>query len=169
MKRLKPRQRPEPLRDTKRTSERIHELKQLKISDDLSLPLDAATQTFAFIARKGAGKTYAAGKLAECLMDAQVQVVILDSVGNWWGLRLEADGKTPRLRQQADSVRHGRGPRCATRCRAVADRGGAARLLAGSFTRRRTTNLGGLDRIVSGRNGSRSRERENGLRQTLNP
>jgi hypothetical protein len=66
----------------------------LKISDDLSLPIDAATQTFAFIARKGAGKTYAAGKLAECLLDAQVQVVILDSVGNWWGLRLMADGKT---------------------------------------------------------------------------
>lgn len=70
-------------------------MKQLKISDDLSLPIDAATQTFAFIARKGAGKTYAAGKLAECLMDAQVQVVILDSVGNWWGLRLDADGKSP--------------------------------------------------------------------------
>jgi len=69
-------------------------VKQLKISDDLSLPIDAATQTFAFIARKGAGKTYAAGKLAECLMDAGVQVVILDSVGNWWGLRLDADGKS---------------------------------------------------------------------------
>lgn len=70
-------------------------MKALHISDDLSLPIDAATQTFAFIARKGAGKTYAAGKLAECLIDAHVQVVILDSVGNWWGLRLSADGKSP--------------------------------------------------------------------------
>lgn len=69
-------------------------MKELKISDDLSLPLEAATQTFAFIARKGAGKTYAAGKLAECLIDANVQVVVLDSVGNWWGLRLGADGKS---------------------------------------------------------------------------
>jgi uncharacterized protein len=68
---------------------------KLHISEDLSLPIDAATQTFAFIARKGAGKTYAAGKLAECLLDAHVQVVILDAVGNWWGLRLMADGKTP--------------------------------------------------------------------------
>ncbi len=67
--------------------------KSLKISDELSLPLDAATQTFAFIARKGAGKTYAAGKLAECFLDAGVQVVVLDAVGNWWGLRLSADGK----------------------------------------------------------------------------
>ena len=67
--------------------------KTLEISNTLSLPLDAATQTFAFIARKGAGKTYAAGKMAECLLDAGVQVVVLDAVGNWWGLRLSADGK----------------------------------------------------------------------------
>jgi hypothetical protein len=40
---------------------------KLHISEDLSLPLDAATQTFAFIARKGAGKTYGAGKLTELL------------------------------------------------------------------------------------------------------
>lgn len=69
-------------------------MKQLKLSDDLSLPLDAATQTFAFIARKGAGKTYAAGKLTELLMDSGVQCVILDTVGNWYGLRLGADGKS---------------------------------------------------------------------------
>jgi hypothetical protein len=67
---------------------------KLKIADDLSLPLDAATQTFAFIARKGAGKTYAAGKLVELLLEAHVQVVVLDTVGNWYGLRLAADGKT---------------------------------------------------------------------------
>jgi hypothetical protein len=70
-------------------------MQKLRISEELSLPIDAATQTLAFIARRGAGKTYAAGKLAECLMDAHVQVVILDSVGNWWGLRLSADGKSP--------------------------------------------------------------------------
>jgi hypothetical protein len=68
---------------------------KLKIADDLKLPLDAATQTFAFIARKGAGKTYAAGKLVELLLDAHVQVVVLDTVGNWYGLRLAADGKSP--------------------------------------------------------------------------
>lgn len=68
-------------------------MKQLHISESLSLPIDAATQTFAFIARKGAGKTYAAGKLAELLLDALVQVVIIDTVGNWYGLRISADGK----------------------------------------------------------------------------
>jgi len=55
--------------------------------------MDAATQTFAFIARKGAGKTYAAGKLAELLLEHHAQVVILDTVGNWYGLRISADGK----------------------------------------------------------------------------
>lgn len=65
----------------------------LKISDTLSLPLDSATQTFAFIARKGAGKTYAAGKLTELLLEKDVQVVVLDTVGNWYGLRIDANGK----------------------------------------------------------------------------
>jgi hypothetical protein len=67
----------------------------LRISDDLSLPIDAATQTFAFLARRGAGKTYACGKLAELLLGAGVQVIVLDSVGNWYGLRISADGKGP--------------------------------------------------------------------------
>lgn len=66
---------------------------KLKISDELSLPDDACTQTFAFIARKGAGKTYGASKLAELLMAQNDQVVILDTVGNWYGLRIAADGK----------------------------------------------------------------------------
>jgi len=66
----------------------------LKMADDLALPLETApTQTYAFIARKGAGKTYAAGKLVELFLAAGVQVVILDTVGNWYGLRLGADGK----------------------------------------------------------------------------
>lgn len=68
--------------------------KSLKVAADLALPIDAATQTFAFIARKGAGKTYTAGKLVELLLEAHVQVVVLDTVGNWYGLRLGADGKS---------------------------------------------------------------------------
>lgn len=71
----------------------MSERTKLHISDELALPIDAATQTFAFVARKGAGKTYAAGKLNEELLDAGVQCVILDTVGNWYGLRLAADSK----------------------------------------------------------------------------
>jgi DNA helicase HerA-like ATPase len=57
------------------------------------MPVNAATLTFAFSARKGAGMTYAAGKSSEILLEAGVQVVVLDTVGNWYGLRLAADGK----------------------------------------------------------------------------
>jgi hypothetical protein len=68
---------------------------KLRIADDLALPVDGATQTFAFIGRKRSGKTYGAGKLVEQLLAARVQTVVLDTVGNWYGLRLAADGKGP--------------------------------------------------------------------------
>lgn len=67
----------------------------LKLSNLVELPIDAATQTFAFIGRKRSGKTYGAGKLAELLIDAGVQVAVLDTVGNWYGLRLGASEKLP--------------------------------------------------------------------------
>jgi hypothetical protein len=65
---------------------------KLHLSDDLTLPLDACTQTFAWIGRKGSGKTYGAGKMVEELLDHNVQTVILDTVGNWYGLRILPDG-----------------------------------------------------------------------------
>lgn len=68
--------------------------KKLRIAEDLALPLDAVTQTLAAIGRKGAGKTYLATMVAEQMLDAGAQVVALDPVGNWWGLRVGADGKS---------------------------------------------------------------------------
>jgi uncharacterized protein len=68
-------------------------VKTLRISKDLELPLDAVTQTLAFIARKGGGKTYGAQLLAEEMLGAGAQVVAIDPVGNWYSLRLAADGK----------------------------------------------------------------------------
>jgi hypothetical protein len=62
-----------------------------------ALPLDAATQKFAFLARSGAGKTYAATKLAETMHAAGIPFVALDPVGVWYGLRLAADGVGPGL------------------------------------------------------------------------
>lgn len=66
---------------------------KLHLSPELSLPTDAVTQTLAFLARKGGGKTYAASLLAEQMLDAGAQVVVMDVVGVWYGLRLAADGK----------------------------------------------------------------------------
>lgn len=69
-------------------------MKNLKISKEISLPIDAVTQTLAAIGRKGAGKTYLATMIAEQMLDIGSQVVVIDPVGNWWGLRVGADGKS---------------------------------------------------------------------------
>ena len=69
-------------------------MKKLKIAKELFFPLDVVTQTLAAIGRKGAGKTYLATMLAEQMLDANAQVIALDPVGNWWGLRVGADGRS---------------------------------------------------------------------------
>lgn len=66
---------------------------RLEISSKLSLPIDVVTQKLAFMGRSGSGKTYAAMKLAELLFEAGVQIVAIDPVGVWYGLRIGADGK----------------------------------------------------------------------------
>ena len=69
---------------------------KLHLADNLALPSDeAVSQKYAFIGRSGSGKTYAAMKLAELFLTAEAQVIVLDWVGNWWALRLGADGKSP--------------------------------------------------------------------------
>ncbi len=66
--------------------------KELKVSSEVSFPLDVVTQTLAAVGRKGSGKTYLATMLAEQMLDAEAQVIVLDPVGTWWGLRVAADG-----------------------------------------------------------------------------
>src|SRR6266571_1279755 len=72
------------------TSPRNHrggEGMKLHISEDISLPTDAVTQTFAILAKRGTGKTYTASVLAEEMLKASQQIVALDPTGAWWGLR----------------------------------------------------------------------------------
>lgn len=64
---------------------------KLLISDQLSLPANAVTQKIAFIGRTGSGKTYGAGVMVEQMLMAKTQVVILDPVGVWYGLRIPAE------------------------------------------------------------------------------
>jgi len=66
----------------------------LALAKDLNPPLDAVTQTFGCIGRKGSGKTYLAGRLAEQMLDHHAQIIVIDPVGNWYGLRVAADGKS---------------------------------------------------------------------------
>jgi hypothetical protein len=64
-------------------------MKSLKIADDFGLPLEAVTQTFCILAKRGVGKTYTASVLAEEMLKAGQQIVALDPTGAWWGLRSE--------------------------------------------------------------------------------
>jgi DNA helicase HerA-like ATPase len=65
----------------------------LQLSNDLQLPVEAVTETFAILAKRGAGKTYIAAVMVEELLQAGLQVVVADPVGVWWGLRASADGQ----------------------------------------------------------------------------
>lgn len=66
--------------------------RRLRIAADLTLPLEAVTETFAILAKRGVGKTYTGAVLAEEMVGAGAQVVILDPLDAWWGLRSSADG-----------------------------------------------------------------------------
>lgn len=68
--------------------------KTIRLASNLELPIEVVTQAGALIARRGAGKTYAATKIAEQMLEAGAQVLVCDPVGTWFGLRLKADGKT---------------------------------------------------------------------------
>lgn len=69
--------------------------KQLKIADNLSLPLDAVTQTFAILAKRGVGKTHTAMVTAEEMLKAGQPIVVYDPTSAWWGLKTSKDGKKP--------------------------------------------------------------------------
>ena len=66
----------------------------INIAEGLDLPINAITQTFAQIGKRGAGKTYLASMIAEQMLDAKAQIIVIDPIGNWWGLRVNTDGKT---------------------------------------------------------------------------
>lgn len=62
-------------------------MKKLHISSKFSLPLDAVTQTFAILAKRGVGKTYTARVMAEEMLENKQQIIAIDPTGAWWGLR----------------------------------------------------------------------------------
>jgi len=64
-----------------------------RISKDLVLPLDASLWTFADLAIKGAGKSYAACVLAEEMIANNIPIIAIDGIGIWWGLRVGVNEK----------------------------------------------------------------------------
>ena len=60
-----------------------------------------------FTITHNSGKTYAATKLAEELLAAGAQIVALDPVGVWYGLRIASDGKSPGIQIPVFGGLHG--------------------------------------------------------------
>lgn len=70
---------------------------RLAVAPGFSLPIEAVTETFGILAKKGAGKSNAAVVMAEEMFDAGVPWVAIDPKGDWWGVRSSADGKSAGL------------------------------------------------------------------------
>jgi len=65
---------------------------ELILANDLRLPISTVTEKIAFIGRTGGGKTYASQKLAEQMLLVGAQIIAIDSVGKWYGLRVAGNG-----------------------------------------------------------------------------
>lgn len=65
---------------------------ELRLGEDLALPLEAVTETFAILAKRRAGKSNAAVVLAEEMFAAGLPWVAVDPKGDWWGIRASGDG-----------------------------------------------------------------------------
>lgn len=65
----------------------------LHLASGLHLPVDAATQTFLVVGKRGSGKSSTGTRLAEQLIQAHVPIAVLDPVDVWWGLKAGQDGK----------------------------------------------------------------------------
>lgn len=66
--------------------------KTIRISEDVTLPLEIVSGSIAILATKGAGKSYTAGVLAEEVHAAGVPFAMIDPTGAHSGLRSGADG-----------------------------------------------------------------------------
>jgi uncharacterized protein len=69
----------------------------IRLASNLTLPVEAATQTFLVVGKRGSGKSTTCVRLAEQLVKAHVPIVALDPVDRWWGLKAARDGKGPGL------------------------------------------------------------------------
>ena len=79
----------------------------LHIGDELSLPLDAVTQTFAILGIRGSGKTNTAVVMFEEMVKQGDQCVVLDPTDAWYGVRSSHDGKSPGLEVYVFGGEHG--------------------------------------------------------------
>lgn len=74
---------------------------------DYPIPKSALDDRLAWLGTSGSGKTYGAGTAVEHLLLRGAKAVIIDPLGVWWGLRLNADGKRPALELPIFGGQHG--------------------------------------------------------------
>lgn len=67
----------------------------IKLAKDLDLPIEAVTQTFAILAKRGVGKTHTASVMAEEMLKSGQPIIVYDPTGAWFGLKSSKDGKKP--------------------------------------------------------------------------
>ncbi len=72
----------------------------------IQIPINSATKTFAILAKRGAGKTYTAGVMAEEFFKCGIPFVIFDPIDVWWGLRLNKNGKDKGLPVVVFGIKH---------------------------------------------------------------
>lgn len=82
----------------------------LRISKTLALPLKAVVGTHAIVGRKREGKTFKAKVMAEEMLKAKQQIIVIDPTDAWWGLRSSADGATAGYPISIFGGRHGQAP-----------------------------------------------------------
>lgn len=70
----------------------------LRLAEDLTLPVEAATQTLLIVGKRGSGKSSTAKRLAEQMIRARVPVVVVDPVDKWWGIKADRTGTGPGLK-----------------------------------------------------------------------
>ncbi len=70
-------------------------MSKLRIAPGFDLPVETVTQAIGIVAKRRVGKSYTARRIAEQLLNARQQLVIVDPKGDWWGIRSSADGKAP--------------------------------------------------------------------------
>lgn len=75
------------------------------------IPRAALDDRLGFVGNAGGGKTYSAGTAVERLLAAKARVVIPDPLGVWFGLALDADGKTPSVYRKREELVIFGGPR----------------------------------------------------------
>lgn len=68
---------------------------KLRISDDLALPLDFATEGIVVIGVRGSGKSNTEVRFAEQLHENGIPFLAIDPKGDWYGIRM--DGEKPGL------------------------------------------------------------------------